>query len=148
MDDRTAVRIVEAKHPRTVYVVVPHVGFGRRNDELEPALAQWPVPALLPAREAWIGALSPNLLFAAGEEWDEYDPYANVTLADVADAYLYLGPRASLTVSQPNPAIYRGDPAYLAELQRRHGLLFGRPLNLDRLYAEGSIRYRRPGQEE
>jgi hypothetical protein len=147
-DDRTAVRIVETKHPGSVYVVVPHVGFGRRNDELEPLLAQRPIPALLPAHASWIGALSPNLLFAAGMEWDGEDPYAQVTLADVADAYLYLGPRATLTVSHPNPAIYLGDPAYVAELLRRHSILFGKPLNLDRLYAEGSVRYLRTGQNE
>jgi hypothetical protein len=148
LDDRTAVRIVEATHPRAVYVVVPHVGFGQRNDELELQLAQWPIPALLPARKTWIGALCPNLLFAAGMEWDGEDPYAQVTLADVADAYLYLGPRASLTASHPKATLYRGDPAYVAELQRRGALLFGRPLDLDALYAEASVRYRRIGQEE
>jgi hypothetical protein len=146
-DDRTAVRIVEAKHPGSVYIIVPHVGFGTRNAELEPQLAEWPIPALLPARESWIGALSPNLLFAAGMDWGGQDPYVHVTLADVADAYLYLGPRASLTVSHPNPATYRGDPAYMAELQRRHSILFGRPLDLDALYADKPVRYQRIGQE-
>ena len=140
--------IIEARHPRAVYVVVPRVGFGPRNNELEAQLTQWPIPALLPARETWIGALSPNLLFAAGMVWDENDPYADVTFADVADAYLYLGACASLTASHPIPAIYRGDPAYVAELQRRHALLFGRPLNLERLYVEGAVQYRRPGQHE
>jgi hypothetical protein len=147
LDDRTAVAIIEARHPGAVYVVVPHVGFGQRNEELEPQLAGWPIPALLPARETWVGGLSPNLLFAAGMEQDGEDAYAHTTLADIADAYLYLGPRASLTASHPNPAIYRGDATYVAELQRRHELLFGRPLNLDRLYAEESVRYRRIGQE-
>ena len=67
--------------------------------------------------------------------------------ADVADAYLYLGARTSLTASHPNPAIYRGDPVYLAELQRRRTLLFGRPLDLDALYADESVQYRRLGQQ-
>jgi hypothetical protein len=60
---------------------------------------------------------------------------------------LYLGPRASLTASHPNSAIYRGDPVYVAELQRRYELMFNRPLNLETLYAEEPVRYRRPGQE-
>jgi hypothetical protein len=146
-DDGTAVHIIEANYPNIVYSIVPHVGFSERNDELEPQLATWPLPALLPTRGTWIGALSPNLLFAAGMEWDGDDPYAHLTLAEVADAYLYLGPRASLTASHPNPAIYRGDPAYVAELQRRHELMFNTPLNLESLYAEEPVRYRRPGQE-
>ena len=31
-------------------------------------------------------------------------PVDRVTLADVADAYLYLGPTASLTLARPSPA--------------------------------------------
>jgi hypothetical protein len=143
---RTAVGLIEANHPQAVYVIVPHVGFGDRNATLEPQLAGWPIPALLPVRGTWIGALPPNLLFAAGMTWDGDDPYAHVTLADVADAYLYLGPHAGLTTSHPNPAIYRGDPAYVAELQRRHAILFGKPLDLDQLYAEQPVQYQRIGQ--
>jgi hypothetical protein len=56
--------------------------------------------------------------------------------SDLADGYLYLGPRASLTALQPNPALYRGDSNWLAEIERRHLLMFEQPLDIDMLSVE------------
>lgn len=136
--------LIEQWYPRTTQVVVPHVGFSHRNTELEPLLASWSIPTLAYIQGTWLGTLDPRLLFAAELDWAS-DIYEGVTLADVADAYLYLGPRATLTASHPNPAIYRGDPDYLAEIQRRHQLLHGQPLDTAWLFAEHEPYYHRDG---
>ena len=60
-------------------------------------------------------------------------------LGSVADSYLYLGPRSSLTRSIANPAIYRGDEPYLSELKRRERV--GVSMRVDSLLTEGDPRY-------
>ncbi len=82
--------------------------------------------------------------FAAGLPADEAERYAGTALRDLADAYLYLGPRTTLTRSLPNPAIYRGDADYLAELDRRRKLFYA-SRTLDELFVEGDPRYDQPG---
>jgi hypothetical protein len=57
-----------------------------------------------------------------------HDAYPGTKLQDLAHAYLYLGPRDSLTRSHPSPNMYRKDQAYLRELQRRRELEVGVPL--------------------
>jgi hypothetical protein len=56
----------------------------------------------------------------------------------MADSYLYLGPRSSLTRSNVNPAIYRGDEQYLSYLERRESL---GPFRVADLLTEGDPRY-------
>jgi hypothetical protein len=58
----------------------------------------------------------------------------------LADSYLYLGPRSSLTKSTVNPAIYRGDEQYLSYLHRRESTYPG-IFNVDSLLTEGDPRY-------
>ena len=109
---------LDARYPGMTTVIVPHVGFGRRNDELEPRLARWPIPSLVRVGGTWVGELDPRDLFLAGLPAGDAQRYAGTRLRDMADGYFYLGSRATLTRSHPNPAIYRGDAAYLAELER------------------------------
>jgi hypothetical protein len=140
------VELLDAHYPDKTTVIVPHVGFSHRNAELEPLLSAWPIPSLVWVRGTWLGELDPRLLFAAGQSYDEADVYAGRTLQEVADGYLYLGPRATLTWSLANPAIYRGDAAYLAELERRRVLLYGERHGIEDLFVERGPSYRRPGQ--
>jgi hypothetical protein len=81
----------------------------------------------------------------AGLSAEDADRYAGWRLRDAADGYLYLGPRATLTRSLPNPAIYRGDAAYLAELERRRALFYASH-TLEELFVEGDPQYRQPGE--
>jgi len=37
---------VEKRHPGMVFVVMPHLGFGERNEELEKRLESWPKPGV------------------------------------------------------------------------------------------------------
>jgi hypothetical protein len=136
---------LDARYPGMTSVIVPHVGFSHRNAELEPRLAAWPIPSLVWVGGTWVGELDPRILFVAGQPAEDAERYAGTTLRDVADGYLYLGLRATLTRSHPNPAIYRGDAAYLAELERRRALFYASH-TLEELFVEREPQYRQPGQ--
>lgn len=137
--DKALVQYIEERHPGTTFVVMPHVGFGTRTAELEPRLAGWQKPMIALLRGTWLGAIefgpiiAPNVTMEiAGKK---VKPYGGRTLADLADAYLYLGPRHLLTAVPPMPDVYRDD-AYFQEMNRRNVLKEGRPLNREGLMAD------------
>jgi hypothetical protein len=127
--DGNVVNLLERDHPRSVHVILPHVGFGHETRALEPHLADWPIPSLVSLRTTWLGELDAALLLEEQKivitphpgDPPPPPPRQGITLGTAADSYLYLGPRSSLTQSSANPAVYRGDEQYLSELQRRHG---------------------------
>jgi hypothetical protein len=143
-DRPNVVDLLDARYPGMTSVIVPHVGFSHRNAELEPRLDPWPIPALAWVDGTWLGDLDPRILFLAGQPAEDADRFAGRSLRDLADGYLYLGPRATLTRSHPNPAIYRGDAAYLSELERRRALFYASH-TLEELFVEGDPQYRQPG---
>ena len=138
------VKRLERKHPGSVHVIMPHIGFGPENSTLEPYLADWPIPSLASLRTTWLGELSAALHFGNfGPPPDGMEPpplKPGFTLGHMVDSYLYLGPRSSLTKSTVNPAIYRGDDQYLSYLQRRESTYPG-ILKVDSLLTEGDPRY-------
>ena len=138
------VQRLERKHPGSVHVIMPHIGFGPENSTLEPYLADWPIPSLASLRTTWLGELSAALHFGNfGPPPDGMEPpplKPGFTLGHMVDSYLYLGPRSSLTKSTVNPAIYRGDEQYLSYLQRRESTYPG-ILKVDSLLTEGDPRY-------
>jgi hypothetical protein len=141
----TIVHRIERNHPNSVHVVVPHVGFGRETNVLESGLADWPIPGLVSLRTTWLGAVDAALVRAAyfGNP-DLLTPEQQMdtrtlTLGNIADSYLYLGQRNTLTKSMPNPALYRGDEVFLTELRRRHRV--GVPFQVEDLLTEGDPRY-------
>jgi hypothetical protein len=148
---KNVTQIIEDRHSGSMFVVVPHTGFGSRNDDLEQCLVTWPIPTLARIAGSWLGTLDPRLLFGAGAivvgpngEQQPVDLFASagdLTLSDLVDGYVYLGPRAMLTRSVPNPAVYRGDQAYIAEIQRRHVLMMSQPLASRELFTEQSPGY-------
>jgi len=107
-DEKNDLATIEKISPTSVFVVTPHIGFEERHAELEPRLLSWPKPAVAHLKGTWLG--------------DQYED--EFTFAEVADAYLYLGPRESLMVSQPAPETYRDD-VYFAELSRRYRIQAG-----------------------
>jgi hypothetical protein len=126
------VQRLERQHPGATFVVLPHCGFAETPEfaVLEARLAAWPTESLAYLGGTWLDAVDARDVLGADTvaEWGGFlgrdgQPVQRVRLGELVDAYLYLGPRAALTVSAPNPAIYRGDPAYLAELQQRWRLL-------------------------
>jgi hypothetical protein len=144
------VQRLERQHPGATFVVLPHCGFAESPEfaALEARLATWPVESLAHLEGTWLGAVDAREVLGADTvaEWGGFlgrdgQPVQRVTLGELVDAYLYLGPRAALTVSAPNPAIYRGDPAYLGELQRRWRLLWGGQMDVQRLFTEPAPAY-------
>ncbi len=124
-------QLLEAAHPGTTYVVMPHPGEpdAEMLAELEARLASWPSPSLAAVGNTWLGELSAETMFAGGSTrlfWPDgtlTKPYADssVTLGDLVDAYLYLGPSAAYTWSKPN--LTPVDEEDRAEVERRAALL-------------------------
>ncbi|MDQ5853963.1 MAG: hypothetical protein M3380_18240, partial [Chloroflexota bacterium] len=72
--------------------------------ELDPRLAGWPTPSLATVKGTWLGALDPRLLFdytvlINPDGTPVENPYEGQTVADLFDAYLYLGRRDALSKS-------------------------------------------------
>lgn len=141
------VQRLERSHPGSVHVIMPHIGFGTENSALEPYLADWPIPSLASLHNTWLGELSVALRtgnygpppdFLAGVEPPPLKP--GFSLGHMADSYLYLGPRSSLTGSTVNPAIYRGDEQYLSYLKCKESAFPG-IFKVDDLLTDGDPRY-------
>jgi len=136
-------RLIEKRHPKSLFVIVPHIGFQEQNDELEPRLASWPKPSLVLLKGTWVGELDASLVIRlitspdGGKCW--YSLYGETKLEEAVDAYLYLGPSDSLTRSIPPPDIYR-DEVYLNELNRRHKIM-GRDFDSLALLKEPSKKF-------
>jgi hypothetical protein len=143
--DGNIVQRLERNHPDCVHVIMPHIGFGPETSALEPYLANWPIPSLVSLHTTWLGGLDAalhlgGLPFFPNSDLPEPPPFKKgVSLGTMADGYLYLGNRSSLTRSETNPAVYRGDEPYLNELQRRHSV--GVPFSVEDLLTEGDPRF-------
>ena len=135
-------KLIERSHPGEMFVVMLHVGFSDKDASLEQRLASWPRPSLALLRGTWLGALEPaSFLSQRRVNRIIHDAYPGMRLQDLADAYLYLGPRDSLTRSRPSPNLYRKDQAYLRELMRRRELEVGMPLDLKSFLEEKPKKY-------
>ena len=94
------------------YVIVPGSDMVRGYDDLDSRFDSLPAPSLVEMQGSWIGKLpAPGRGGSAG------------TLAETADAYLYLGPRDRITVVRNRRSDLEGTP-YGRELQRRLTILF------------------------
>lgn len=149
----TAVGIYEKDYPGVTLVIADHTGFGnwtplaQYNHEFEARMASWPVPSLVEEVEGtWLGDLldmtysTGNVTFgvADGGKLPAGSVKAKGTFAEVpveaagkfsemADAYLYLGPR-DLLLNEPTPAQIFLDKDYMTELQRRTAIMGGGPI--------------------
>ena len=120
---------VEKMHPGAVFVVMPHQGFGERNEELEQRLASWPKPGLALVNNTWLGNLSPEagypvskairILLPDGSSVPGSTQFQGMKFQDMADPYLYLGPKASVIIDETIPLEVQRDEEYQRELQRR-----------------------------
>ena len=116
-------------------MVLTYLGQYKDSVLIEERLAAAPVPALMPLAGTWLGAL-PNVpprpptrtRVGGGQAKTEVVAVTNPSrLEEVGDALLYVGPKAGLTRSRPS--IERFSPEQLRELERRHQILFGLPLD-------------------
>lgn len=116
----TAVSAYEKTYPRRTYVITTHDGFAafidlERGHQLEARMKAWPIPSIVALKDSWLADLDlPYFL------WPFTKRIAGMSITDLVDAYLYLGPGGSLTYEE-TPASVLNDAAYLAELSRRFG---------------------------
>ena len=118
---------IERLRPHSMFIVIPHSGFTERNEELESRLASWKPRTLSSIKGTWLGSLHPGLRWPqmAKDKLKGPDaPNRDPKLEDVADAWLFVGLRDSLTEVLPHPRIYRDD--YWNELNRRHMVVYGK----------------------
>lgn len=118
----TAVTALEKVYPGKTYVISTHEGFGafidlERGHQLEARMKDWPVPSIVPLKGSWLADLDlPYFL------WPFTKRMAGKSITDLSDAYLYLGSGESLTYERTPDAIL-DDPAYVAEVSRRFGVV-------------------------
>ena len=121
-----------------MFIVIPHPGFKERNEELESRLVSWKPGMLATIQGTWLGSLDPRFRWPqmAGAKLTALDaPNREPKLEDVADAWLFVGMRDSLTEVLPHPRIYRDD--YWNELNRRNMIVYGKRIDEpDNLQAE------------
>jgi hypothetical protein len=121
---------IERLRPHSMFIVIPHSGFTERNQELESRLVSWKPGTLAVIKGTWLGALHPGLRWPqmARDKLKGPDaPNRDPRLEDVADAWLFVGMRDSLTEVLPHPRIYRDD--YWNELNRRNLIVYGKRID-------------------
>ena len=126
---------VETARPGSAFIILTYFGQFGESAAIEAKLAVASVPLLVPFSELWLGDLlavppKPPTRTRVGPGQTTTETVAIVrtpTFREVGDALLYLGPKAALTRSVPDAAHW--SPAAWAELERRHQILFGKPLD-------------------
>jgi hypothetical protein len=106
----TTTRVTD-KTADAMFVVLLHTGAAK---DAQDRMAAWQPPMLAAVPGTWLASL----------------PRGSRALGDVCDALLYLGPGSSLTTAQPDWD--KLDADYLKEVDRRHRIQFGCPLDLNR----------------
>jgi hypothetical protein len=118
-DVGSSVANYEKTYPGITLTIFTHRGFGSNNpldvhnDKLETRMKAWPIPSLVPIKGTWLADL----------DLSYYSDFitrsmAGVDIAEVADAYLYLGPRDTLS-REKIPAEILDDKSYIEELNKR-----------------------------
>jgi hypothetical protein len=95
------------------YVILTGSNIVGGYDDLDPRFDQLSSPSLIEMKGSWIGALStPNPRGGPSSSWEQ-----------TCDAYLYLGPRDTVTVLKNRRSALEGTQ-YGRELERRMSILF------------------------
>ncbi len=100
--------------------ILPHVGNGALNDEVEAVLQDWPIPSLSPVAGTALAAFSLDhlnprpIMIATGESL----PFQPWRWDELFDYYLYLGPASTMRYSTTASSIDAG-PEFHAERRRR-----------------------------
>jgi hypothetical protein len=117
------VQLLELQRPGETVVVFPHHVLSAESAEIDAKLAPLPVPSLVRIAGSWLEDASADSFFAGRVTGPGgRDPFAHsgLTLGQLGDMYLFLGPLASLTWSPvPEEPV---DDADRVELERRTNL--------------------------
>jgi hypothetical protein len=131
--------LVEQRHPGAVSVVHTHaIVAADQVAEVERQIAGWPRPGIAAARHIPYGRL-PAATILGDLPPEIVERLAGLTVADLADHVLYLGPRRDLAAAVPEWEVFF-EPAYWAELNRRKTVSgFPGDLNLHRHEADPAM---------
>lgn len=118
----SAVSIYEKDYPNLTFVISDLAFFDADS------LATWPIPSLARTKGTWLGALDlshflppPTMIDMNCKVHHEFPKELQKPMADLVDAFLYLGPQ-SLSLAEKTPADIALDVDYRMELQRREAL--------------------------
>ncbi len=126
----SAVSLYEKDYPNLTFVISDLGTFDTHLPALSSSpFAAWPVPALTRAKGTWLGALDLASFFPAPITFDkdcnvhnEFPKELQRPMADLVDAFLYLGPQ-DFRLREQMPADIALDADYMAESQRRQTLM-------------------------
>ena len=124
-----AVTIVERDYPNSTFVISDLGVFDTDLlDSPSSAFSGWSAPSLAQAKGTWLGALDLSHFYPptiwtdnACNVHNEFPKNEQKPMADLIDAFLYLGPQ-NLRLTEPIPADIALDREYMTELQRRNAL--------------------------
>jgi hypothetical protein len=104
------------------YLVVFGTNVIDNRGDVDKRFDSWPVPVITPLSGNWVGALSAQPVISGG-----HAPAIPLTLADQADALLYVAPCSALQTVYLSHAELDGT-AYEQEMIRRDMILLGHPV--------------------
>jgi hypothetical protein len=124
-----AVTIYEKDYPNVTFVIGDLGSFDTNLPALSSSsFAGWPVPSIAPAKGTWLGALGLSHFYPPTvwtdkdcNVYNEFPKNEQKPMADLVDAFLYLGPQ-DLRLTEPMPADIALDADYMTELLRRETL--------------------------
>jgi hypothetical protein len=124
-----AVTIYEKDYPNVTFVISDLGSFDTNLPALtSSSFASWPMPSLARAKGTWLGALGlshfyPPTIWTDKDcnVYNEFPKNEQKPMADLVDAFLYLGPQ-DLRLTEPMPADIALDVGYMTELLRRETL--------------------------
>ena len=132
---RSAVSIYEKDYPSSTFVISDLALFDMNaSDRSHSPLATWPTPSLVRLKGIWLGALDLSYFFPPPMTindkdcslHNEFPKDLQKPMADLVDAFLYLGPQ-DLRLKEKMPADIALDVDYRTELLRREALFPGPP---------------------
>jgi hypothetical protein len=124
-----AVTIYEKDYPNVTFVISDLGSFDTDLPALSSSsFASWPAPSLARAKGTWLGGLGlshfyPPTIWTDKDcnVYNEFPKNEQKSMADLVDAFLYLGPQ-DLRLTEPMPADIALDADYTTELLRRETL--------------------------
>ena len=131
---RSAVSIYEKDYPNLTFVISDLALFDMNSpDRSTSPFATWPIPSIARTKGTWLGALDLGYFFPPPFIIDkdcnlhnEFPQDLQKPMADLVDAFLYLGPQ-DLRLREKMPADIALDVDYRTELLRREALFPGAP---------------------
>jgi hypothetical protein len=124
-----AVTIYEKKYPGSTFVISDLGYFGADpKDASGVSIADWPNPSLIKTRKTSLGSLPLDSFLptpiSTDDQCNVIDPFRsrpNMIVADLIDAFLYLGPQ-NLRLKEKIPGDIALDDPYMSELLRRNAI--------------------------